>query len=261
MDFRYVADNLRQSFRVLADGRSRADVFELPGVSVASLGVSFQMFNAAFLSGAVETQAQLEARLLAARRHFDSRKLQWALWICDGWLTPAIQRKLSRICETFGLRLSAEMPGMAAEAIQAPVRKLPELEIRRVETVGTLSDFRAIGSTCFHVPIAWFGEVFDEDVMTRGTFACWVGYRNGVPIATAATVASPDATGVYNVATAPEHRRRGYGEAITRHAIDAALSEGDPGRLVLQSTSLGQRVYVRMGFESIARVLVYSSIR
>jgi GNAT superfamily N-acetyltransferase len=219
------------------------------------------MFNAAFLSGAVETQAQLEARLLAARRHFDSRKLQWALWICDGWLTPAIQRKLSRICETFGLRLSAEMPGMAAEAIQAPVRKLPELEIRRVETVGTLSDFRAIGSTCFHVPIAWFGEVFDEDVMTRGTFACWVGYRNGVPIATAATVASPDATGVYNVATAPEHRRRGYGEAITRHAIDAALSEGDPGRLVLQSTSLGQRVYVRMGFESIARVLVYSSIR
>jgi predicted GNAT family acetyltransferase len=137
--------------------------------------------------------------------------------------------------------------------------------MRRVETAATLNDFRAIGSTCFHVPIAWFGEVFNEKVMTRRTFACWVGYRNGVPVATAATVASTDvlygATGVYNVATAPEHRRRGYGEAITRHAINVALNEGDPGRLVLQSTSLGQRVYIRMGFEPITRVLVYSSIR
>ena len=149
MDFRYIADNLRQSFRVLADGRPRGEVFELPGVSVASLGVSFQMFNAAFLSEPGEVQAQLEARLLAARRHFESRKLQWSLWICDDWLTPAIQRKLSRICEAFGLRLSAEMPGMTAEWIQAPVRKLPELEIRRVERVGTLNDFRAIGSTVF----------------------------------------------------------------------------------------------------------------
>jgi GNAT superfamily N-acetyltransferase len=111
------------------------------------------------------------------------------------------------------------------------------------------------------VPIAWFGEVFNEEVMARGTFACWVGYRDGVPVATAATVASENATGIYNVATAPEHRRRGYGEAITRHAIDAALHEGDPGRLVLQSTSLGQRVYLRMGFEPVARVLVYNSIR
>jgi GNAT superfamily N-acetyltransferase len=219
------------------------------------------MFNAAFLSERVETQAQLEGRLLTARRHFESRKLPWALWVCDDWLTPAIQRKLSRICEGSGLRLSAEMPGMAAEGIQAPVRKLPELEMRLVETAETLNDFRAIGSTCFHVPIAWFGEVFNEEVMARGTFACWVGYRDGVPVATAATVASENATGIYNVATAPEHRRRGYGEAITRHAIDAALHEGDPGRLVLQSTSLGQRVYLRMGFEPIARVLVYSSIR
>jgi ribosomal protein S18 acetylase RimI-like enzyme len=261
MDFRHIADNLRQSFRVLADGRPRADVCELPGVSVASLGVSFQMFNAAFLNQAVETQAQLEARLLAARRHFESRKLQWALWICDDWLTPSIQRKLSRICETFGLRLSAEMPGMKAERIRPPLGALPELEFRRVETVESLDDFRAIGSTCFHVPIAWFGEVFDEGVMAQRKFACWVGYRNGAPVATAATVASADVTGIYNVATAPEHRRRGYGEAITRHAIDAAVREGDPGRLVLQSTSLGQRIYLRMGFEPIARVLVYSSIR
>src|ERR1700733_13821453 len=47
MDFHPVEENLRQSFRVLAAGRPRCDVIELPGVSIASLGVAFQMFNAA----------------------------------------------------------------------------------------------------------------------------------------------------------------------------------------------------------------------
>ena len=52
-DFRPVEANLRESFRVLARGRERADVMELPGVSIASLGATFQMFNAAFLNAPV----------------------------------------------------------------------------------------------------------------------------------------------------------------------------------------------------------------
>ncbi len=265
MDFRDVADNLRQSFRALAEGRPRGEVLELPGVSVASLGAAFQMFNAAFLSEPVETQAALEERVRSAKDHFESRGLQWALWICEDWLAPGIRRKLTRTCEAFGLRFSSEMPGMAAERILPPSRALPEIEIRRVETRESLDDFRAIGSTCFHVPIAWFSEVFDERAMARRTFVCWVGYCGGMPLATAASVASNAisnrVTGIYNVATAPEHRKCGYGEAVTRHAIDAALGEGQACRVVLQSTAQGRSLYARMGFEPVARVLVYNSVR
>src|ERR1700733_15240088 len=99
MSFREVSDNLRESFRVLAEGRPGAEVLELPGISIASLGVSFQMFNAAFVCEPVETQAELEARLRSARSYFDTRGLPWALWICEDWLAAGVRRKLSRTCE------------------------------------------------------------------------------------------------------------------------------------------------------------------
>ena len=117
------------------------------------------MFNSAFLSAPVETQSQLQDRLETAGEHFARRGLRWAFWICEDWIAPGIRRRLSRTCEAFNLRLSSEMPGMAADHIVAPQRRLPEIDILRVASGEELDDFRAIGSTCFHVPIAWFGGV------------------------------------------------------------------------------------------------------
>jgi ribosomal protein S18 acetylase RimI-like enzyme len=229
-------------------------------VSIASLGVTFQMFNAAFPSEPVETRAALEDRLRASKNHFDSQALRWAFWICEDWLATDIRRKLSRTCETWGLRLSSDMPGMSVESIQRPTRKLPALDIRRVQSAQALDDFRGLGSTCFHVPLSWFSEVFDPGMATHRDFVCWVGYRDGLPVATAATVSAHGVIGLYNVATAPEYRHRGYGEAITRHAIDEALRSTEATRIVLQSTADGLSLYRRMGFQPVTRVLVYSSI-
>jgi ribosomal protein S18 acetylase RimI-like enzyme len=259
MSFHPVAENLRQSFRALAADRPRGDIIELPGVSVASLGVSFQMFNAAFLSGPVETQSQLEEILETSKNHFESRGLRWAFWMCEDWLARGIRRRLSRTCEAWRLRLSSEMPGMAADRIAPVARRLPPIEIRRVDAAETLDDFRAIGSTCFHVPFAWFSEVFNEDVAMRGAFVCWVGYHDGLPIATAAAVVSNGVIGLYNIATAPEYRHRGCGEAVTRHAIEWGRRECNARQVVLQSTQLGERLYARMGFRPVTRVLVYNS--
>jgi ribosomal protein S18 acetylase RimI-like enzyme len=260
MGFRLVEENLRQSFRALAKGRPRATIAELPGISIASLGVAFQMFNAAFLSEPVETLQELEARLGTARRHFASRGMPWAFWVCEDWLARGVRRKLSRSCSGAGLRLSSELPGMMADHLEAPARNLPEIEIRRVESSRTLDDFRTIGSASFHVPVTWFSEVFDRDMASRAEFECWVGYANALPVATAARVVSGDGViGLYNVATAPELRQRGYGEAITRSAIAADLPTRQRGKLVLQSTSNGVRLYERMGFRAVTRILVYNS--
>ena len=59
-----VADNLRESFRVIASSRTGGELRELTGVSIASAGVTFQMFNSAFLSGPVATEAELKKRIL-----------------------------------------------------------------------------------------------------------------------------------------------------------------------------------------------------
>ena len=257
MDFLPVEENLRQSFRVLAIGRPRSDVLDLPGLTIASLGAKFQMFNAAFLNSHT-TQTEFERSLDTAREHFQTRGIAWSFWICEDWLDRPLRRKLSQTCQKYGLRLSSEMPGMVAPRIDQPKRPLPRLDYRLVDGPRVLEDFRGIGSVCFHVPIDWFSEVFDERLpSSRPDFRCWVGYFEGMPVATAAGVLSKSVFGLYNVATAPGHRGRGFAEAITRHA--AAEAGNLP--LVLQSTSHGLRLYERLGFRAVTRILVYNSAR
>jgi len=254
VSFRPVADNLRESFRVIASSRGGGEVRELPGVSIASAGVTFQMFNAAFLSGPVLTEGELTQRILVPSMHFQNRGHEWAYWVCEDWIDAKVRRRSRRILENHGLRHSTDLPGMTADRILPPVRPLPRIEVRRVRDSSTRDAFCSIGSVCFHVPIDWFREVFANDCVWD-RFASYVGYVNGEPVCTAAIVHGGGVTGVYNVATLPGAQRRGYGEAVMRYA----LAENGSRPVVLQSTSAGLRLYERMGFRALTRIAVYAS--
>ena len=263
-EFEALEANLRQSFRILAEGRPRAGLAELDGVSIASLGAQFQMFNAAFLHRRVASRDDLERRLDIARGFFESNRMPWAFWVCEEWLAWPARRVLAGMCQDLGMQPVAEMPGMVADSLRASggflqkSRPAAVLDIRRAEGPRMMDDFRAIGSACFHVPPVWFSEVFDDSIPSR-EFVCWVGYRGGKPVATAATVTSDGVIGLYNIATVPEEQRRGYGEAITRHAIAAASSASGLRRVILQSTSQGERLYKRLGFREVSRLVVFNS--
>ena len=258
MTFETVADNLRESFRVIAASRAPGEIRELRGVSIAAAGVAFQMFNAAFLSEPVATENDLKQRILLPALHFNARGLEWAYWVCEDWMEPRARRRARRVFEQQGLRHSVELPGMVAEGILPPVKPLPQIETRRVCDENTRNAFCAIGSVCFHVPLAWFQEVFESDTVWD-RFAAYVGYNNGEAVSTAAVVAGGGALGVYNVATLPGHQRMGYGEYIMRYALaDVARSSGIE-RTILQSTPAGYRLYERMGYRTITTVSVYST--
>lgn len=257
--FHPVEENLRQSFRALAEVRPKGSTPELPGVTIASLGVRFQMFNAAFFSSTIDSTDELSNRLETARAYFRTEGRAWSLWVCEDWLAWSVRRRLSRSCSTFGLRIAAELPGMIADRLQPPRRPFPALEIRRITTDQDLTSFRSIGSLCFRVPPHWFAEVFDATILQNRQFECWLALLDGEPVATAATVPSASAIGLYNIATIPAHRGRGIAEAITRHAAaDAQLRYG-PLPLVLQSTAMGMGVYSRLGFSAVTRIMAYVS--
>jgi ribosomal protein S18 acetylase RimI-like enzyme len=256
--FETVADNLRQSFRVIASSRGEGELRELRGVSIASSGVTFQMFNAAFLSSPVAHDSELAQRIMLPQVHFNARGLEWAFWVCEDWMAPGTRRRSRMAFERHGLRHSVDLPGMVTEQVRAPARKLPPIEVRRVTAGPTRDAFCSIGSFCFHVPLPWFQEVFhSESVWER--FAAYVGYVDGEPVSTAAVVMGAGAAGVYNVATLQGHQRRGYGEAVMRHALADAHRAHGVARTVLQSTPAGFRLYERMGFRTVTRVSVYST--
>ncbi len=260
MTFENVADNLRESFRVIAASRGPGELRELRGVSVASAGATFQMFNAAFLSEPVAGDAELAQRIMLPKVHFHARGLDWAFWVCEDWMAAPTRRRSRTAFERHGLRHSVDLPGMVAERVLPPERALPRIEVRRASAgAGAVTDaFCWIGSVCFHVPLPWFREVFDSAAVWE-RFAAYVGYVDGEPVSTAAIVMGGGAMGVYNVGTLPGHQRRGYGEAVMRYALEEARREHGVQRALLQSTPAGLRLYERMGFRAVTRVSVYST--
>jgi ribosomal protein S18 acetylase RimI-like enzyme len=75
----------------------------------------------------------------------------------------------------------------------------------------------------------------------------------------AAILYAAGALGVYAVATAPGHGRRGYAEALLRHALAESRQRWGKRRMVLQATQQGLSLYRRMGFAGAGGFLVYSS--
>lgn len=259
MDFQTVEENLRQSFRVLASSRGPGEVREAAGVTIASAGVTFQMFNAAFLSSPVVGERDLDRRIATAKVHFTARGLSWSYWVCEDWLDKAARRRAGETFRKRGLYLATELPGMLAERLKSPLRELPRLEVRPVGDNATWRAFCEIGALCFNVPLAWFQEVFEDSRVWKNGFTGYVGYADGEPVSTAATVIAGGAVGVYNVATVPGHQRRGFGEAIMRQALDLARERHGIERTILQSTAQGLRLYQRMGYATVTNVSVYTS--
>src|ERR1035441_9196581 len=168
MEFESVAANLRESFRVVAAPRAAGELQEMEGVSIASAGVTFQMFNAAFLSAPVVSEGQMDLRVAQAAVHFATRGQRWAYWICHGWLDGRTRRRLPYNLQKRILYQAVELPVICAEDVLPEVRELPKMELQRVCDGPVKDAFCAIGSTCFNVPLAWFCEVFDSPAEWRG---------------------------------------------------------------------------------------------
>jgi ribosomal protein S18 acetylase RimI-like enzyme len=259
MDFHPVERNLREMFRSVSAIRPSACLYESNGVWIACLGVAFQMFNTVFLCEPVESEAEFRQRIAIGARFMAARGLPWSLWLCEDWLAPSLRRKAVKICEQNGLRLASEMPGMVTERMKPPIRPLPSFELVRVSSENHRQHFCGIGSTCFRVPRGWFEEVFDHAMTRRPDFEAYIGYLLGEPIATAATVTANGVIGVYNVAVLPGHQQQGYGEAVMRHAVHVASERTGLDRVILQSTRQALRLYERIGFFSVTRILVFTS--
>jgi GNAT superfamily N-acetyltransferase len=243
----------------LAAERDHAEVRQFAGINVISLGVRFQMFNAAFLAGPVWDERDLESRITAASVHFRARGIAWSFWLCDGLLPDLPDSRVARIFHKLKLRQTSEMPGMLTADVAPASRSLPDCLIRPVESSSDLESFRHIGSLCFNVPRRWFDEVFDDRMLVRPGFRPWIALVNGEPAAAAATVTSNDSLGIYNVGVLPHLRRRGYAEAIVRQCIEREQSCCSAVPIVLQSTSSGLNLYVELGFEVHTRFRVWIS--
>jgi GNAT superfamily N-acetyltransferase len=158
------------------------------------------------------------------------------------------------------VRLSDEpwMPGMTLHPISAgsvPASG-PGHEIRQVTDDSGIEDHIRTAAAGFEMPESILRGVMTPAMAGHPGVAVYVGYTDGEPVATGLGVRTGRTIGVYNIATIPAARRRGYGAAMSRRiAVDGAAAGCDVA--VLQASDMGYPIYERLGYRTVVRYMGY----
>ena len=152
--------------------------------------------------------------------------------------------------ERLGLRVVEQLPGMVvtpAELSDVPVRRI---EIATVKDEQQLALAHSVAEAGFEVPEGMFAPFYEPSLLTVSEIFFYLGFVAGEPASTAVGYTAPDTVGIFNVATPPRYRRRGFGAALTARV---ALDGIDRGATLawLQASTDGEPVYRRMGFREV----------
>jgi GNAT superfamily N-acetyltransferase len=256
MDYAAVDTNLRHMMRFFARASEDGETREVGGVSIVSSGIDYGVMNSAMLSEPVQNATDLERRIAVAELHFRMRGLRWSFWLCEDMVGAGTRRKAKEIFRDKGFRLLSEPPGMFADQLLPPVMPPPALDVRTVCDIGTRFDFAQLVSICFELPFPIARATYTGEEQWGHEITGYVAYVNRQPVCIAATSVTQEAIGVYSVATIPDWQKRGFAEAIVRHAVSAAITACGPKRIILQSSRPAYSLYERMGFRTVTRYWV-----
>jgi GNAT superfamily N-acetyltransferase len=262
-DFELVDHNLRAALRFFGQATGAGEIRALEGAVAIYSGLDFGVFNIAMLSAPVAEAPRgsrpepLEARIAECGRFYQPHAVRWSFWLCEDLLDAGSRRRARQAFAQCGMRVISQPPGMLARALRPPEHPLPQIECRAVDGDVTREAFGAITSTCFDIPHSVSRTVYQTERAWHGDYCGYVGFAGGAPVSIVALARSAGTLGVYSLATLPEYRRRGYGEALMRAAVAIECQRAGAAALVLQSTESGYQLYRRMGFRGVSKYTVY----
>ena len=100
----------------------------------------------------------------------------------------------------------------------------------------------------FEAPAEPFLQLMTPAILALPGVRCYIGEVDGQPVTTGLGVMGGDYVGIFNIATPPESRGRGYGAAVTARAVEDAFRAGAT-LAWLQSSAMGYRIYESLGFQ------------
>jgi ribosomal protein S18 acetylase RimI-like enzyme len=158
---------------------------------------------------------------------------------------------------SLGYTQEGRIPGMIATEREVQSSAVPDLQVLRVETADGFAQSLAIAAAGFEIPAEILAPLYALEVTGLDGLNVYLARVGGQDVTTAINVVAGDAVGIYNVATPPEHRGRGYGGAITEHAARDGFAAGAEFAY-LQSSSLGESVYRRLGFREVETYTLFT---
>lgn len=163
---------------------------------------------------------------------------------------PGAGGALSEAARVHGLAPEEDVPLMVCEDVASLVRAAGHPDLVLAEGRSALAGVHAVVATAgFEAPEGMFDAMVGI-IERAGLDATYVlGSCGGQDVVTALAMATEgNVAGIFNVATVPASRGRGYGAAATARAARAA---GESALVWLQSSTMGHPVYERLGFRDV----------
>jgi hypothetical protein len=232
--------NHREFWRQLARVSGGA-VEEVPGGLVVETGIRAIGFNQLHCGAATDDAAAIAT----AARYFDRCGLMWRI----------ISERPNAAAETFATRRGIERAPLYPILTMPVDGAVPPPETPlAVTTAGDAADLRAFvdcAAAGYRMDPALLGPIAHRRALADDNLRFHLGRIEGRCVAASVGMRCDETVAVYFVAVRRGHRRRGFGAAITWHAIQNGADNG-AGTAVLQATSSGYPLYVGMGFTKIA---------
>ena len=217
-----------------------AEVRQFGSLRAVATGIPIPLFNQAF---AFEVPTDVALR----------EAVEWLSSWSAPFMVPTPAENVVELAQIATAASLAEsdwsMPGMQIP-LQDVQQPLPNgLRVIRATEPVHLDDLAVAVSGGFGPPPEVARTVAPDSVLGGDENQHLVGYVDDEPVASAELLATGEIAGVYTVAVPEQHRRRGYGEALTAAVLAAGR---DLGCTIgcLQASAMGRPVYERMGFET-----------
>ncbi|MRG97553.1 GNAT family N-acetyltransferase [Polyangium spumosum] len=245
------ADQIIRMWTTFASRFPGGTVEALPGITVGFSGTPLPFVNVVHLSSPVRDRDDLAERCRVAVARGKASGRPWLFSACDAWLgDPAV---VSEVFSGMGLNRLLSMTGMVTDALLPPQRPLPtDLVIRRVNDEETRHALSDLNMRSYELPIELGREASAREVFWDASFYGHVGYVGGEAVSCTLTAPIDGCLYVSWVATHPDHRRRGYAEAVMRHSLEEAAAATGLRRTVLHASEMGRPVYEAMGYRPVA---------
>jgi N-acetylglutamate synthase len=208
----------------------------------------------AVLNGVIGTTREPDVTELSAfAASYRNDTLPWSIQLRGDRAHPAIEQ----VAAARGLTKAFILPFMVKQVGEGDMNMPTKgtMSVRRVpkEDHDVYNSVLAAG---FEAPEHIFRGFSAPNVMSAEGMSAYLVEEAGIPVATSFGVLVNDHVGVFNIATPPAYRRRGYARTAIAAVLRDAYARG-ARTAFLHCTPAGRAVYESLGFATAENWLIY----
>ncbi len=232
---------VRHDLYTLFGSVANSEVRLAPGALLGISGGPTADFNMAFIDEA----AGDEARFGEFIGHVERAGVA-AVFMVSGACAP----RLGPIARELGLVEAGSAPLMALDD-PSPRPVDPGFAVHQVRDEKSLGVVADLVAAAFSLDREWVGRTFcSKALLEVPSLSFFLASTQGEPISAVTTTAGPNVVGIWSMATAPQHQRRGAGRAALLAAIDHHRRRGAKA-FYLIATPAGKPLYDSVGFGTV----------